>query len=237
MARIWPPVVTAVMVCAVFSFACKTDEEEPSSSASPSSSVTGKGPRGSPTSSPAASSAEGPTQTPLPGMTQELSSFISTPVFENFKSLFGADGGFEFVAAEPMQWPDHCVGLVSAGRCDRSPEPIGGYRITVRAYGNDYYYHLPVDGGLWFAGLVNSREFAIQQAKDELNALTGIDPETVEAVGVDELVWPGCLGFASGAGACPAFSAGPGFRIRMTAPGKEFIFRATRAGAVGCENC
>jgi hypothetical protein len=80
---------------------------------------------------------------------------VPTHVLGRILQALGAEldvpsGSIELVAAEEVVWPDTCLGLPAPELC--APGPTPGYRITLRALGQEYVYHSDRSGMFRYAG-------------------------------------------------------------------------------------
>lgn len=137
------------------------------------------------------------------------------------------------VSAEPVEWPDACLGLPQADEmCAQVITP--GYRIVLEARGGRYIAHTDQTGGqvrLAPAEAASPLPDAAAAAAQVLVRQLGIPLSVVRLVSMVEVVWrDGCLELAGPDEMC-TLALVPGYRIILEATGQQYVFHTNRSGS------
>ncbi len=179
-----------------------------------------------PLSGPATSPLAPPaTSTPWPALVQAQAALAA--------QLGIAAEAIVLVAAEPVEWPDACLGLAQAGEmCAQVITP--GYRMVLAADGKHYTVHTDQTGGqvrLAPTGIVSELPEAAAAAAQMLAERLGIPLDAIRLIAMEEVEWRnGCLELAGPDEMC-TLALVPGYRIVLEAAGQQYVFHTNRSGS------
>jgi hypothetical protein len=171
----------------------------------------------------------------LAGREAVLPTHLARPVAlarsELAKSLGITGHDIEIVEVRDMVWPDNCLGVPSPKPCGGGT--IQGYRVLLRALGNEFEYHVDRKGRLRFGGPGDAPALPkpVGLARKELAAYLRVPVDRVEIVKVEAALWPNtCLGLPAPELCAPGET--PGYQIVLRALGKEFRYHSDRGESI-----
>ena len=149
------------------------------------------------------------------------------------------------VSADPHQWPDGCLGLPGEGEmCAMHVVP--GYRVVLQAGGATYTYRTDQVGDEVRAenpaGTPGSPQTPAGAAApgavklppavlDRLAALLKLTPADLKVVQAESVLWrDGCLGVSTPGMMCAQVIT-PGYRVVVSAGGKQYEFHTDQSGS------
>lgn len=188
--------------------------------------------------------ASGATATPLPanGDLSALPPAASAALPELAKSLGIPASQLVFRSAEAVMWPDSCLGVTMKNEmCSMVVTP--GYKILFEANGQTIEVHTNQSGSSFRVANAPAKSVpispgsstsstAVTAAIKLLAQQAGVSESSIAIVKVEKVQWPdGCLGVEAAGRVCTQ-SLTPGYRILLTASGKQYEYHTDEAGGI-----
>lgn len=169
--------------------------------------------------------------TPTPAWPPDAQPLIDRVIADVAARLGVAPGEVEVMRVEPVDWPDSCLGCAGSNRvCLEVITP--GYRIVVRAAGEEHEYHTsktdlvycaPGPSGDWGAA-----QPQVDRVVADLAARLGIAPGEIVVLEVREVEWPDTSLGCPKPGYAYLQVITPGYQVLLQAQGQTYDYRTDR---------
>lgn len=146
-----------------------------------------------------------------------------------------APAEIKLVSAEPVDWPDGCLGVFQRGvMCTQAIVP--GYRLILETNGEQYEVHTDLTGNQALLAPAVSQaapigprpNIALRQA---IATRLGLPASQVQVSAIEPMTWPdACLAAPQPDELC-AEALTPGYRVTVEAEGVRYVFHTDESGA------